>query len=425
MARPAIYTKWLEGDVTASFSGPSADAFGRLRTSDPHIIFDSQNQYNTSPLLFNSQLTTGGTITHLPNESTAAMNVTATTGSEVIRQSKRYFRYQPGRSLHIFLSFKLETAKTGLRQRIGFFDANNGVYLQLNDSTVSFIRRTYVGGSTDDTSYKVDQANWNVDKLDGTGPSGVTLDLSKVQLLFMDLQWLGVGRVRIGFVIGDEIIIAHEFFASNILTSVYMTSANLPVRAEITNTGSASTSQLKFICCALASEGGEHEAGYQFSASSFDPSTPSSTGTAINTNSEIPVLGIRLKTTFNSITNRGIITLRGISFICLTRKFHASVLLRPASTTGGSWVSVDNDSIVEYNRGITSFTTDANTKRPISELTDSSSQLAYNSENDALRRLEMGLDIAGTTSDVLLVTAGRLEANNTTVWSTLTWWENY
>jgi hypothetical protein len=51
----------------------------------------------------------------------------------------------------------------------------------------------------------VPQTNWNIDKLDGTGISGITLDISKAQILWMDIEWLGLGTVRIGFVINGNL----------------------------------------------------------------------------------------------------------------------------------------------------------------------------------------------------------------------------
>jgi hypothetical protein len=425
MARPALYTKWLEGNVTANFASMTADAFGRLRVSHPHVLFESTSQYNTGSLLYNQVLTTGGTVTHLPNESAVSLNVTATTGSEVIRQSKRYIHYQPGRSLYVLKSFVLNTAKVGLRQRQGFFDANNGVFLQVNGLVVSFIRRTFTGGSADDATYKVDQANWNVDKLDGTGASGVTLDLTKVQLLFMDLQWLGVGRVRVGFVIGNEFIVAHEYYAANTLTTVYMTTATLPVREEITNTGSASTSAMKSFCSVALSEGGGPEPGIPFSATSYDPTTPATTSTAVNANTEVPLLAIRLKTTFNSITNRGSIEIYQAAAMNIGRAMALSLVVRPATTTGGTWTSVDADSIVEYNRGVTSYTSGGNTKRIVSSLEGAADAISPTIDPSLLKKVEIALDIPGTTSDVLLLTGARLEANNSVAFGILNWWENY
>lgn len=244
-----------EGSGNVNFYGTALDAFGRIRVSQPYTLFDSQNRYESDPQ-FDTSTSTGGAITHLPNESSVSMAVTTSSGSEVVRQSFRVFPYQPGKSLLLLATFVMNEAKTNLRQRVGYFNTQNGVYLQLNNSEVSFVLRSYAGGSVNE-SRTITQANWNGDKLDGTGKSGYTLDLTKSQILFMDFEWLGVGSVRCGFVIDGKFIIAHTFHNANAYNVVYMTTAILPVRYEITNTAAtASSSTLKQICSSVVSEGG-------------------------------------------------------------------------------------------------------------------------------------------------------------------------
>jgi hypothetical protein len=248
----------VEPTVIGGGDGSTAyDAFGRLRVSQPYTLFDSQNRYAVDNQ-FDTSTATGGTLTYLANEATASMNVTSTSGSEVVRQTFRSMTYQPGKGLLVLATFVMETAKTNLRQRCGYFGTQNGLFFQLNDTTKSFILRTYIGGSVDDTTRKVDQSAWNGDKLDGTGASGLTLDLTKPQILWMDFEWLGVGNVRCGFIINGQYIVCHTYQNANVTgTSVYITTAILPVRYEITNTGATSgSSSLKQICSSVVSEGG-------------------------------------------------------------------------------------------------------------------------------------------------------------------------
>lgn len=244
-----------QGPYEVGFYGMAVDAFGRARMSQPYTLFDSQNRY-AADNQFDTSTATGGSTTYQANESTVDLNVTTSSGSEVIRQTYRVFPYQPGKSLLAMMTFVMNAGKTNLRQRMGYFNANNGVFLQLNNTTLSFVLRTYTGGSASDAR-TVNRADWNGDKLDGTGDSGLTLDITKAQILFFDLEWLGVGSVRCGFVIDGKFIIAHTFENANDLSKVYMTTAILPVRYEITNTGAtASNSTLKQICSTVISEGG-------------------------------------------------------------------------------------------------------------------------------------------------------------------------
>jgi len=251
----SVYPKGVQ-DV--ALGGTNLDAFGRLRVSNPFTIFDSQNRYAKDPQ-FDEALTGSGTTTFLANESAVEMEVTSASGDEVVRQTKRVFPYQPGKSLLVLATFTMAEGEENLRQRVGYFNTDNGVFFQQNDDVLSFVIRTYTGGSASDTR-TVAQSNWNTDKLDGTGPSGVTLDETKTQILFMDFEWLGVGSVRCGFIIDGQFLVAHVFHNANALSEVYMQTAILPVRYEITTTGAiAGVKAMKQICSSVMSEGGYNQ----------------------------------------------------------------------------------------------------------------------------------------------------------------------
>lgn len=243
------------GVLSVMAGGTGADAFGRLRVSNPFTLFDSQNRYGKDNQ-FDESTATGGTSTYLPNESSVEMAVTTTSGSEVVRQSYRVFPYQPGKSLLVLCTFVMAAGVSNLRQRAGYFNTDNGVFFQKTGTTNQFVLRSNTSGTPSD-SRTVNQADWNGDKLDGTGASGYTLDSSKAQILFMDFEWLGVGSVRCGFVINGEFIVCHTFNNANDVTAVYMTTAILPVRYEIKATDTLGSAQsMKQICSSVASEGG-------------------------------------------------------------------------------------------------------------------------------------------------------------------------
>jgi len=249
------YTYIAEGDGNVNLYGTALDAFGRIRMSEPYTLFDSQNRYIKDPQ-FDEALTGSGTATLVANEGTVDMDITTASGDKVIRQTKRRFPYQPGKSLFVMATFVFGAAQTNLRQRVGYFDTDNGVFLQQDDAELSFVLRSYVTGSVVDTR-KVAKSSWNVDKFDGTGPSKLTLDITKAQIVFFDFEWLGVGSVRCGFVINGKLYLAHVFHNSNIISTTYMTTAVLPVRYEIeAKAGIASAAKLKQICSTVISEGG-------------------------------------------------------------------------------------------------------------------------------------------------------------------------
>jgi hypothetical protein len=331
-----------------AINGTNTDAFGRLRVSQSYTLFDSQNRYAIDNQ-FDTSTVTGGSTSFLTNEASVAMITTTASGAEVVRQSYRVFPYQPGKGLLCLATFQAATAKTNLRQRIGYFSTQNGVYFQVNNTTNSFVLRTYIGGSVDDTTRKVDQSSWNGDKLDGSGPSGLTLDLTHPQILWMDFEWLGVGSVRCGFIINGTYIVCHTYNTANVYgSSVYMTTATLPVRYEITNTGTTSaTSTLKQICSSVISEGG-------FEQTSIDHVARRTTVfTNIDTTATFfPLVSIRLKSTALGavvIPNR-------VQFLPITNQNYELVLLKNPTLTGATWAAtVPSDANVEYDVAATAI----------------------------------------------------------------------
>jgi hypothetical protein len=246
----------VEPTVIGGGDGSTAyDAFGRLRVSNPYTLFDSSNVMSKGTQ-FDESLTGSGTVTYTSAKSTVNLNVTEVSGDKVIRQSKRVLSYQPGKSLLILNTFVMNTQTENLEQRVGTFDANNGIFFEDTGTDYQIVRRTYTSGSSVDND--VAQSSWNGDKLDGTGASGYILDPTKAQILFADYEWLGMGSVRVGFVIDGKFIVAHTFLNANNLDTVYMQTANLPIRYEIevTDTLAAGTYTLQQVCSSVQSEGG-------------------------------------------------------------------------------------------------------------------------------------------------------------------------
>jgi hypothetical protein len=235
----------------------------------------------------------------------------------------------------------MNSAKVGLRQRIGYFNDNNGIFIEKANTAIRFVSRSATTGTVIDTY--AEQSNWNLDPLDGTGPSKITLDLDKAQILFTDIEWLGVGTVRCGFVINGLLIHCHSFHHANIDTDVYMKTPNLPVRYEIENISSATTaSTLKQICSSIISEGGYELRGRNRSI-----------GTAITTVRDLttagtfyPVVAIRLKSTnLDSIVAPKSVNLIGVGNNTRVQWR----IYQGATIAGAAWTSVGSDSYVEYN----------------------------------------------------------------------------
>jgi hypothetical protein len=322
-------------------AGPMAiDAFGRQRVSNPLTLFDSSHRYRDNGL-WNTSTASGGAAVFSPNEGLVNLNVNTTSGSQVLRETNKVFSYQPGKSLLVFNTFVMAPAQVNLRQRVGYFGTDNGLYIQLDNYTLSFVERSLVTGVV--TESVVNQSAWNVDKMDGTGPSGVVLDITKAQILFMDIEWLGEGTVRLGFVIDGNFILCHRFNHANYITSTYITTASLPLRYEITNTGvTASASTLKQVCSTVISEGGYELRGAQ-QAIGTPITTPSSFAAA---GTYYPLNAIRLKTTALD----AVVIITAASVLGLGNgKNYAWRIVQSATVTGGAWVSAGVNSSVEYN----------------------------------------------------------------------------
>lgn len=250
----------LGANATVALGGTNLDAFGRLRVSNPVTLFDSQNMYIDGGQ-FSNVTATGGTITYVANESSFNLAVTAANGSSVISQARVTQPYQPGKSLLTLESFCFATLAAGCRQRVGYFTDSNGVYFEANGEDLYLVIRSKASGTVQEE--RIPQANWNTDTLSGAGgstnPSGIELNPALVNIFWCDIEWLGVGTVRAGFVIDGVFIVCHKFNHANNAgnTRVYMTSATLNPRYEITNTtATAGARTMKQICSTVISEGG-------------------------------------------------------------------------------------------------------------------------------------------------------------------------
>ena len=336
--------------MTYLFKEPNVDAFGRQLVSTPYTLGDYKHLYGIDPN-FIEYTTNGATVAYQSNKACARLTTSSNSASRVVHQSKFYHHYMPGKSQLILSSFNFYAAVANVTKRTGYFDDNNGIFFeQTGDGTLSFVIRSYVSGSVVET--RVPQSSWNRNKCNGVGPNAFTLDITKTQLVFIDFQWLGVGRVRLGFVHEGEYILAHVFDHSNLLTTVYMSTPNLPIRCEVVNVGTTTGTYIDQICSTVMSEGGYVEAGIDWAVTSPSLRTLAAGAT-------LPVIAIRLKNAYKTYVNRIIVRLGQINILSTGANVKYRIIKLPAVaqlTVGGSWVSVDDDSGVEYMAGATAFT---------------------------------------------------------------------
>lgn len=378
-------------------SGMAVDAFGRARTSQPLTLFDDFNRYTMSEQFATSNTSTA-TYTYNSNTAHVALTVDTTSGAKVIRETKKVFAYQPGKSLQILTTFVFNEPKDNLTQSVGYYDDQNGVFLKQAGNTISFGIRSNITSTPTDTT--VAQGSWNVDNLDGDGPSHLTLDLTKAHIFFTDIEWLGVGSVRCGFVINGQFIHCHTFHHANEETGPYMSTACLPVRYEIENTAeTASSSTLKQICSAVISEGGYQLRGRQFSAGSSVTSVKDmpTAGTFV------PIVSIRLK----SANLDGIVLPKDVSLLGVgnNTRLEYRIVAGGALDANASWTSAGSNSSVEYDISATGITGGRVLKKGFVGINNQSGQTITLADGDFIFQLERD-GLANTATVFSLIATG-------------------
>jgi hypothetical protein len=399
------------------FKGNVVDAFNRLKVSNPFTLFDSQQRYVISDK-WNYIGVSGGTYTFNPVESTVSLIAGTTNGSKMYVETKRVFPYQPGKSLTIVDSFAMAQPKSGLRQRVGYFGITggvtagtpyNGVYLQQDGLTLSVCLTSASLGTTQ----TVTQSNWNGDKFDGTGDSGVTIDVTKGNIFWLDVEWLGVGDVRTGFFIDGRPVVAHTFYNTNKNSTTYMTTACLPLRYEIENTaGQTGSSTMRQICSTILSEGGYEgfSRRYNVTHSGTTPHTLTTAGT------QYPLVAIRLAPDrLDSIivpSNISVAIEPGTNNKPLVVQYR--ILLNP-TLTGNTWATHFNGN-VQYNVTATGVTGGTDI---IGGYISSSGTLDVSSINDF--NFQLGRTQLGVSDTFVLVLVPT--ENGTQGYTDLSWFE--
>jgi hypothetical protein len=345
----------IVGTVTSTVVPGASDAFGRLRVSEPYTLADYSHVYGEEAELLTANSGIGSGTTTIPNEASIRLTVGTGPTDYVIHQSRMYHHYMPGKSQLALESFTFGQPRANTYKRVGLFGNSNGIYLQQDGTgTLSLVQRSNTTGTVIETMYT--QNEWNVDTCNGTGNSAFNISTANSQLWWCDYQWLGVGRVRTGFVHNGEFIVAHQITHSNTQPTVYWSNPSLPVRCEIRNYGVAvGTTSMDQMCATVMSEGGYKESGVDFSADSGAISLIKGNPGAYKV-----CMAIRLKNAYKGQRNRSIVRLAGIDMFADSASCQWELWRLPSNTniTGGSWVSAGDDSVVEYNATAgTSFNT--------------------------------------------------------------------
>lgn len=313
------------------FNPNIVDLFGHLKTSQSNTLLDITHIGNKNFLMMD-EVVNGGISTY--SNASVVMSVTGA-GQSVIRQSRMYCQYQPGKSLCIRMTGVINNNNDAdTISRIGYFDDTNGLFFEYSNNSMKIVERI----NSVDTL--ISQSLWNVDKCDGTGVSGINIPFNYNIIYYIEFAFLGVGHVKFGFYYDGVLYIAHILHHTT-LTYPYVLSPNLPIRYMIISTGGDGS--LICTCASVQSEGGYNLLGIPFSGG-MTTTGKSITSTGINY-----LLSIRLAT-----NQRKLVKLQSITILCTTTTNAAFELYRCFSqqtspVTGATYNAVDTNSVVEID----------------------------------------------------------------------------
>lgn len=318
----------------------------RRKISGYEIIDYSSFQYDKQDDVWD-EFTTGTASSEFDGlKGMVKMQVGSDVGAEAIRQTHRVMRYIPGRPNEASMAVIFGTPTAGIRRRFGIFDEGNGAFFENDGLTYNVVLRRTITTGIEET--RVSRENWNIDPLDGTGPSGITADPNAIQLLVIEYEWYGAGHVEFKFIIDNNAIPVHEFRHANRVNYTWASTAFLPIRAEIKNVGGTlGTHTFYHGSHSVLAEGDRGVIGYERTVSSdMDGYRLALGGTFY------PVLSLRLK---QSRLN-GVVVLEEFSAATLDTTNILYRIIKNGTVTGGTWISSGPNSHVEYNNSGTSIT---------------------------------------------------------------------
>lgn len=380
-------------EVKVDTNNTTGDAFGRVRVSTPRTLFDAKQLHDNAPLFWDEQEVSGAgtTTSYSSNRASTTMGVTLNTAGRRVRQTYQRFNYQPGKSLLVLMTsvFCKNGGGPGITKRMGYMDDNNGLFLEQDGGVYYLVKRSNVTGSPVET--RIAQTNWNVDPLNGSGNSGITIDFTKSNIFVIDLEWLGVGRVRLGFNIDGVTYVAHEFLNANVLDSVYMSTPNLPLRYEIINDGTGIAEEIECICTSVISEGDLDPLGVNRYISTAGTHCDANTADTI-----YAIIGIRLKSSYIGT----VIEFLEMSMINEQGDDYEWLLIFNPTVAGTFTYTSLANSAIEYALGNTPNTVTGGTQLAGGWVKSAGSVGAITSQLD--NALSLGASISGTVDEIVL-----------------------
>lgn len=314
------------------------DAFQRLRVSEVTSLLEVKHVHDKLPLLVNE--VTAGTATSIYDEPNARVIMSTSANNDyVIRQTTSRAIYQPGKGQIFEASFSNFQLETDVIKRLGYYTTNtsapydsvvDGILLESNGQTNQISFQIWKSGTT---IYSADTTTWSNDDFLVS-----SIDWSLTQLMFVDFQWLGVGRVRFGLVIDGQVRIFTTHNGTNNLSTIYMTAPNQPIRFEIRQVGAGSGS-LSMICSQVSLEGSLNRLQQSLGLTQFTTVQATTAGT------KYPLIGYRIANGYEGAN----ITLSDIQSLNTTTPsksdYYVTVELNPTLSSSAVFTGVSNTAI--------------------------------------------------------------------------------
>jgi hypothetical protein len=411
---------------TFTDGSPVFGAFGTLTVGEPQVIKDYRFAYNDKASDFWDQTSGGGTLSYATTTGTILFSCGTTLGDSVSRTTNFYHPYSPGVGHLVEMTMQLgDKGKANCRRRWGYYDDNDGVFFQVDGTDISVVVRSSTTGSVVDTV--IPQESWSNDPLNGTDKIGFNLEVDTPNIYWMDLQWLGAGRIRFGVVdTRGSRIVAHVVENANTVGVLpYIKTATLPLRIEQENTGTTvSTSEMRWACAAI-----KHSSKVQVYG---DKRTKKSNIKTIATASgEVPLMAIRPKTMFESVPNRGIIKGISVSYTNITTAGGSSggpVLFRirggyDSAFTGEAFTSIGTTSITEADISASAINPALTTELSSFIVSADTTLFAQDISDRTLHTFEAFLGANGIDQPALIITAECLTGTDAIVIAAVNWEE--
>jgi hypothetical protein len=321
------------------------DAFGRTRVSQTSTLLDIKHLYDKLPLFVDERLGGSGT------SSFASACVTMQTSANndyVVRQSIKCAPYQSGKSQLVETSFTNFQNETNVIKRVGYFTSGtaspynsdfDGFFLESNGVNNSISFQVWKTGTNIITATS---SSWSTSEYDIS-----EIDWSKTNLMLVDFQWLGVGRMRFYMVVDGEPKLMYTHTGINNLSTVYMDNPNKPIRYELRQSGAGSGS-FGQICAGVSMEGSINALYRTAAVNDFTERTMATSSVTY------AMLGIRLTTNPAQIGVSGNINQADI-LQTSNDNFLVTIQKAPTLSSTATWTKINN-SPIEYSYGAGNLT---------------------------------------------------------------------